>query len=107
MVDKVMSRFERFTDEDYSNMDPAEATKVLKELVQMQRVTVGLPAAAPADAHIPGVEKPDASIPIEQHLKTIARNQGSTETTDTSALQDESTAELAQELIIRMMRNKS
>jgi hypothetical protein len=106
MVERVMSRFDHFSADDLDSLDPGETVKVLKELLHLQRVSVGLPAAAPADAHLPGSSDSNASTPIEEHLRTIANTRDRGEVTGLEALDDEDTANLAQELAVRLLKGK-
>lgn len=104
MVEHVMDRMGRFTDADLDNMDPLDTVKVMKDLVQMQRVTVGLPATAPGEVHLPGQVDGDT---VEEHLRAINnRNNATQHHKTTDLLNDESTTELAQELFMRMLQQK-
>lgn len=101
MASRITARFDRFTDDQLDAMTPVETVRVLKEVIQMQRVTVGLPAAGPAEQHLPGSGQNQG---MEVTLRTIAK-QNPKEGLDTSSLlDDEATAATAQELIIRMMQ---
>lgn len=104
--DKLFQRLNRFTDQDFDSMDPMDTTKVLKEILSMQRVSVGLPAAAPADSHLPGDRDSTAATNVEEHLRSIARNKRQVDSGNIDALSDPQTTELAQNLIIRMMQKK-
>jgi hypothetical protein len=104
MVAKTMARFNAFTDEDMKRLDPVETVKVMKELIHMQRVATGLPAQGPADAHLPGNAEGNAATSVEDHLRHIQKQKGKNKQSGFGdLLNDESTAELAQELAMRMI----
>jgi hypothetical protein len=108
MVKKVFDRFDRFNQDELDEMDPATTVKVMKELLQMQRVSAGLPAAAPTLDHLPGDKATGSGQSMEVHLRTIAKTaaaaNGNKAKNDTSRLLDsEEDTAIAQELIIRMM----
>jgi hypothetical protein len=98
---KVVARLDRITDDEMDAVSPMDAVKMLKEVVQLQRVSVGLPAAGPADAHLPGAGAPtSADQGIEVHLKTIAK-QTTKGPASKDLLNNEEDAIMAQELVIR------
>jgi hypothetical protein len=107
MVKKVFDRFDRFDQDELDEMDAATTVKVMKDLVQMQRVSAGLPAAAPTLDHLPGDKATGSGQSMEVHLRTIAKANTSSSSkakANTGKLLDnEEDAAIAQELIIRMM----
>ncbi len=105
MFKKTMDRWDRFTDDDMDQMSPLDVTKMMKEIVQMQRISVGLPGSAPLDSHLPGNQN-GSDQGIEVHLRTIAKQQQvASDGTSTSALLDsEQDTAVAQELVIKMMQ---
>lgn len=104
-ADRVFKRIEGFTEEDFESVDPLTATKILKDLVGLQRISVGLPANGPASEHLPGQKDSDASTSVEDHLRVVAKKKLATTTQDTAELlADETTTALAQELTMRLLR---
>jgi hypothetical protein len=104
MVEKAMARFDRFTQDDMDNLDPSDTTKILKDLIQLQRVAIGLPAAAPSEQHLPSQGEHGDSV--EDHLRAIhrRRNADTQNLGKEDLLGDEDIADLAQELTMRMLR---
>lgn len=109
ITEKLFKRFEGFTEDDLDKLEAPDIMKMLKDAIQLQRVTVGLPAAAPAGEHLPGVKDNDASIPMEAHLRHISRSHDNIAQGGQAAegaLNNEEIAEAAQEVIIKIMRSK-
>lgn len=103
MMAKARARFERFSDSDMDALSPVETVKIIKDIVGMQRVAVGLPAAAPSEEHLPG-----AVAGMEVQLRTIAKAAASERRAGDNSdfLADEETASQAQELIIKMIQRR-
>jgi len=102
MMAKCVARFGRFTDEEMDAMNPLETVKMIKEVVGMQRVAVGLPANAPSEDHLPGAQQG-----MEVHLRTIAKsNQQERRSDAATLLENEETAGMAQELIVKMIQSR-
>ena len=106
-VGKVMNRMDNITEDEMQSVSPENAVKMLKDLVALQRVSAGLPAAAPTIDHLPGTVEQGPGASMEAHMKNLAKQQGVSEkqVMDISALlNDEATAAQAQDLILRAMQ---
>jgi hypothetical protein len=114
LVDKMYNVLDSYTTDDLQSLSPLEATKMLKELSSMQRLSVGLSPSAPSSDHLPGGNTPQASMELQ--LQTIAKqtNVSNINTTNNNnnnnlniLLDDEESTVQAQQLIIRMMMSKN
>lgn len=105
MMAKARARFERFSESDMDALNPVETVKIIKDISQMQRVAVGLPAAAPSEDHLPGSGE---SQGMEVHLRTIAKASSASRARADAGdfLNDEETASQAQDLIIKMIQRR-
>ncbi len=113
LLKRVLTYFENDDPEkDFTqDLNPKTAADLLKTLVQMQRISLGLPAHG-ASAGTPSDTPPNASV--EVILRTLAKQSADSsgaplidgKTGLDVLLEDDDTADMAQELIIRMSSGK-
>jgi hypothetical protein len=107
-VDRVFKRVDSFGEDDFDAITPDVAVKMLKDLIGLQRISIGLPANAPSSDHLPGQRDSDASTSVEDHLRVVAKKREAAINSIDAAtlLGDEATATAAQELMMLMLRGK-